>query len=200
MTYHGLEYIENTSNAYIDTGIIPNADTEIECKILYNNSGFFLGCRYGFNNKEYSIIKETGDYARFSFGGKQQIYKIIPTNTRLSIIINTKQCIIQDEIFNFNSVLTSTDLPLYLFCCNQTGEDIQPSAYLKIYDFIVKEKGILVRNFVPAKRDDGVIGMYDLVGRKFYISPNGVAFTGGVKSKVFMASLFKSAMAERRAA
>ncbi len=177
MTYHRLEYIENTSNAYIDTGIVPNADTEIECKILYNNSGFFFGCRYGFNNKEYSMIKESADKVRFAFG-RLPIYKIIPTNIRLSIIINTKQCIVQDEIFNFNSVLKSTDLPLYLFCCNQAGEAIQPSAYLKIYEFIVKEKGILVRNFVPAKCNDGMIGMYDLIERKFYTSPNGVAFTG----------------------
>lgn len=45
----------------------------------------------------------------------------------------------------------------------------------KIYD-----NGKLIRDFIPAKRKlDGVIGMYDLVGRKFYTSQNGEAFTGG---------------------
>ena len=50
----------------------------------------------------------------------------------------------------------------------------------KIYFLKMKENGMLVRDFIPVKRkSDGVIGMYDLVGRKFYTSPNGVAFTGG---------------------
>lgn len=35
---------------------------------------------------------------------------------------------------------------------------------------------------IPAKRkSDGIIGMYDLVGCKFYTSPNGMKFTGGGK-------------------
>ena len=38
----------------------------------------------------------------------------------------------------------------------------------------------ILLSLIPVKRkSDGVIGMYDLVGRKFYTSPNGVAFTGG---------------------
>lgn len=40
----------------------------------------------------------------------------------------------------------------------------------------------MVNYLVPAKRkSNGVIGMYDLVGRKFYTSPNGMLFSGGGK-------------------
>lgn len=50
----------------------------------------------------------------------------------------------------------------------------------KVYFLKMKENGVLVRDFVPVKRNsDGAIGMYDLVGKKFYTSPNGVAFSGG---------------------
>ena len=51
---------------------------------------------------------------------------------------------------------------------------------INVYSLIITYDGKLVRNFIPAKRkSDGVIGMYDLVGKKFYTSPNGEAFTGG---------------------
>lgn len=50
----------------------------------------------------------------------------------------------------------------------------------KIWLLNINDNGKPIRKFIPVKRkSDGVIGMYDLVGRKFYTSPNGVAFTGG---------------------
>ena len=50
----------------------------------------------------------------------------------------------------------------------------------KCYGVKISEGNQLVRHFIPVKRkSDGVIGMYELVGRRFYTSPNGVAFTGG---------------------
>lgn len=50
----------------------------------------------------------------------------------------------------------------------------------KCYGVKISEGNQLVRHFIPVKRkSDGVIGMYELVGRKFYTSPNGVAFMGG---------------------
>lgn len=50
----------------------------------------------------------------------------------------------------------------------------------RLYNFIYSADGKRIVQLIPCKRKlDGVIGMYDLVGRKFYTSPNGVAFTGG---------------------
>lgn len=50
----------------------------------------------------------------------------------------------------------------------------------RLYENKIYQKDVLIRYFIPVKRKlDGMVGMYDLVGRKFYTSPNGVAFTGG---------------------
>ena len=49
-----------------------------------------------------------------------------------------------------------------------------------LYGAKIYHRNVLKCNLVPVKRkSDGVIGMYDLVGKKFYTSPNGMAFTGG---------------------
>lgn len=48
-----------------------------------------------------------------------------------------------------------------------------------LYGAKIYHGNVLKCNLVPVKRkSDGVIGMYDLVGKKLYTSPNGMAFTG----------------------
>ena len=52
--------------------------------------------------------------------------------------------------------------------------------FCRLYGSEIYQQNVLVCKLIPAKRkSDGVIGMYDLVGKKFYTSPNGEAFTGG---------------------
>lgn len=65
---------------------------------------------------------------------------------------------------------------LYLF----NIQNLTRPSKLRIYNFIYSSDGNRLVELIPCKRkSDGVIGMYDLVGRKFYTSPNGVAFIGG---------------------
>ena len=50
----------------------------------------------------------------------------------------------------------------------------------KVWLLNINDNGKPIRKFIPVKRkSDGMVGMYDLVEKKFYTSPNGVAFTGG---------------------
>ena len=70
-----------------------------------------------------------------------------------------------------------------------------------LYYFNIKENGKYIMKLIPVKRkSDGMIGMYDKVGGKFYTSPNGAKFSGGVSRRISLLPLFTSAMAERRAA
>ena len=70
---------------------------------------------------------------------------------------------------------------------------------LDLYGCKCWNNGILEREFVPAKKN-GVYGLYDKVNRKFWRSSTGVDFSGGVRFKFLIASLFESSMTERRAA
>ena len=70
-----------------------------------------------------------------------------------------------------------------------------------LYYFNIKENGKYIMKLIPVKRkSDGMIGMYDKVGGKFYTSPNGAKFSGGVSRRISLLPLFTSVMAERRAA
>jgi len=54
------------------------------------------------------------------------------------------------------------------------------NSYGNVYYFNIKENGKYIMKLIPVKRkSDGMIGMYDKVGGKFYTSPNGAKFSGG---------------------
>jgi hypothetical protein len=52
--------------------------------------------------------------------------------------------------------------------------------YFKLYSKASKEsQGVLVRDMMPCKNSEGVVGLLDKVNNVFYSSPNGVAFVAG---------------------
>ena len=54
------------------------------------------------------------------------------------------------------------------------------NAVIKVHDFRIWRKGVLVRDFIPVKRNsDGKIGFFDTVERKFYINQGANDFTAG---------------------
>jgi hypothetical protein len=67
-----------------------------------------------------------------------------------------------------------------LFCAFVGGTNT-PARYCnaKLYYFKLFVNGTLVRDLVPYKNSSKVVGMYDLVNKVFYTSPNGNAFVAG---------------------
>lgn len=180
-SYERLEYIENTSNAHIVTGFTPDINSSFLYTFEYvrftNSDCFGVGGPYagwglhthGSNPSRigYSFGKElsfhfNNDNSKHSFGliGNQVIYdgKAISTFIR-------------------NNLDRTYPLPIFYAHSSSPTNNIQ---YQRVYGLKLWDGDTLVRNFIPVRRrSDGVIGMYDLVERKFYTSPNGVAFTGG---------------------
>ena len=55
---------------------------------------------------------------------------------------------------------------------------------MKVYSFKMYDNNILVRDFVPVvRKSDGVAGMYDMVGHKFYTNAGSGAFIAGEASE-----------------
>lgn len=177
--YETLEYIENTSIAYIATGFTPDIHSSFLYTFAYsrfsNDDCFGVGGPYagwglhthsGINRIGYSFGKELGvhfndDLSKHSFGliDNQVIYdnKVVSTFTRGSI----------DKTY-----------PLKIFCPHTES----PAVYSpqRVYGLKLWDKDTLVHNFIPVRRrSDGKIGMLDKIDGQFYTSPNGVAFKGG---------------------
>lgn len=180
--YERLEYIENTSTAYIDCGLKPKHtfDYEIKTDIITGNG--ILGCIFNNDITDFRFFY-TNPTIWFDVGFRR-IFLQISTGTPIHIkfgnyfienLVNKEKVtkVIFDEKMN-DAIITN------LFLWNIKPSDHSYESTGKIWLLNINDNGKPIRKFIPVKRkSDGVIGMYDLVGRKFYTSPNGVAFTGG---------------------
>ena len=184
ITYERLKYISNPNKGYIDTGFVPNQDTRIVCTIKISKIGtslcFGSSSRWDVNAFEFWPYHESGESSQIGYDGQWALKEYVPPFDTLCEIDFNK------NVWNYNGVIntfsyTKFTCPWNLFIWHSKRYGSSIYGNVDYYDsFKIYDNGKLIRDFIPAKRkSDGVIGMYDLVGRKFYTSPNGVAFTGG---------------------
>ena len=190
ISYERLNYIENTSAAYINCGLQPTCTFDYELKAHIKTGNVVVGYNYQDDSLDYRFFF-TGDAYYFDVGSnrinvftdsilkKFPFYHVKFGNYYINSIYPKGYNVTGDT---FDKIMNGTKLNnLFLFWDGyHTDYDTRYYAVGKIYFLKIKDKDKLIRYFIPAKRkSDGMIGMYDLIGRKFYISPNGVAFTGG---------------------
>ena len=175
--YEKLRYISKTkgNNAYINLGIDMTASKEIEVK-----SDYLL-----------DYIQLIGTSTSFRFYPQKDIYWQFQINNRF-INLGSNAVTLQDGIYSIiirsgqiEDVYTGKkigsimniggDAPITVFVDSY-------NSYGNVYYFNIKENGKYIMKLIPVKRkSDGMIGMYDKVGGKFYTSPNGAKFSGGGK-------------------
>lgn len=199
--YQEVEYIEekrtSTNYAYIDTGVIPNANTGVD--IVYKainctESQYILGVRessisYAVNGSSsrtdwdirfngvavYSEIERTADKWR----SKITMSNGAGTWELTNLDVGTSKTI------NFSGKKVTATLPLGLFYYNY--EATNPTAYthhnLRVYSCKIYDGTTLIRDFIPCHRkSDDEIGMYDLVNNVFYSNANTGDFTQGTST------------------
>lgn len=180
--YTRLQYIYNTSDAYIDTGIlIDNTDT-IRCKWSVRSGGGDNAI-FGF------LSSNTNQCWLDKYGGSGGIYprygSKIGSNTYTvmnyieivngvwkfyrneTTIQSTWDC--STEVFTANRTMT-------LFVVNSYNHGLWlPGKNFSLESFEIENKW----NGIPCTDPDGVVGMYDTVNQRFHSSPNGTAFIAG---------------------
>lgn len=177
-----LDYIENTSTAWIDTGVFLDTlnayTTEVKCCPTNcagggGGSGSERGwvmCSYGDATRRVGVGEQWGSYHWNKDG-----YTVDP-----DICANGQ---IVTAYGQANNRVDSNYLsPISLFSLTEKGKGMTPNQNFlgKIYYAKIWKSGTLIRDFIPVKRKaDDVIGMYDQVNNIFYTSPNGIAFIGG---------------------
>lgn len=182
ITYERLKYISNPNKGYIDTGFVPNQDTRIVCTIKTPKSGsvFCFGSSNSWRSNAFEFWPmEDPTRSQLSYDGQGVYNYPVPNDTLCEIDFNK-------NVWNYNGIINTFSYieftcPWNLFIWHSKRYGSKIHGNVDYYDsFKIYDNGNLIRDFIPAKRkSDEVIGMYDLVGRKFYTSTNGVAFTGG---------------------
>lgn len=85
------------------------------------------------------------------------------------------------NVYNYNNSGRTHTWGTSLFCIfnNQAKTSMIRYIEAKLYYFKLFVEGTLVRDMVPCKDPNDVVGLYDLVNDTFYNSPNGAAFVAG---------------------
>lgn len=195
--YTQLEWIQNTanSNSWIDTGIMPSSDMLFETKLDFDISklsdNFFCSLRQDNGNTRYYLLNLNSTYSfavcNTTWPGVN-IYKTAVTSpyeikshieqTKLTLQVNN---VIKSGSSNLVTLPTRT-IPLFTGITSvSSGGTFNRLPYpVKCYYARFIDKGELVRNFIPCRRDlDNKVGMYDTISEMFFSSSGTDNFIAG---------------------
>ena len=182
-TYTTLKYIQGTGTQYIDTGIKMNSSVNIEADAEIRQfawqrdnaptdlAGIFgnISCGdSGGNRAGLRFYTQRNYYWYYSNTGWPTVWPSDDTFYSRNIYKNV------GNVFYINGTSTITGTTgswsdatnnALLF---SMGEN--PKAGMKLYGAKLYDNGTLVRDFVPSKRSDGVIGLYDNVSNTFFMN------------------------------
>lgn len=192
--YTELEYIESTSDGgqYIDLNILlyDVLNKQYDIAIKYNVSGrgkdnnqpTLFGCQNTSSPWPGTFIRmntptATNTLGRY-IGGNAKDNNLGNNGTDIELPVQTAP---NKNVTNLNNSNQTHTWGTSLFCTFNSQDKTQVNRFIaaKIYYFKLFVEGILVRDLVPCKNSNNVVGMYDLVNNTFYTSPNGASFVGG---------------------
>ena len=186
--YTELKYIEATGEQYLDTGVVPNANTQVDYKIRFRQDATtaspLIGARVGNSgiNRFFPISysNPSTDY-RVSFGNAL-ISGTIDFNIDYegSFQPQNEVLILNGTSYSLagHSFTKSTNYNLYLFATSGYSGNLYQSKGVIYYCKIYKNNE-LVRNYIPCKNDNNEIGMYDLINGTFYSNQGTGSFIAG---------------------
>lgn len=185
--YTQLESIAFTGTQYFDLGFKPNQDTRVVVDIdVTANSGqsCIFGSRNAYHNNAFLLFTATNN------AGYQCDYAntgVDSTSTKSSgrhILDFNKNVFSIDGIVEYTHTYTafSSSYDLYLLSINNGGSAM--TAYPvsgKLYSAKAYSNVTLIRDLVPCKNSSGTVGLYDLVGSKFYTNAGSGTFAAGME-------------------
>ena len=175
-----VEYIENTSTAYIDTGLKLYSSTTntftVEAKVIGNR----------FNDGDYyqniiCCMSEAGEPYQGFLYRYQSVSVTTVSNPTYEVSFNVTNN--QDGTTSITAtcytIEYSHDYPLVL-CCGLDASK-QPFRFCdtKIYSLKVTLNGTVVMNAIPVVNSDNQPCLYDQISGVYFLSPNGTAFVAG---------------------
>ena len=178
-----VEYIESTGTQYIDTGIVPT-NHRVRMKFQKTDSlgSSIFGC-YGTTalTDSYELTWYQGKWY-YSNGQKNTNHPTIPP--AVTDVVTLDYFTFDNKVIMNGNEVGSTlgssvsSNSLYLFGKNATYQQLSNMKlwYAQIYDRATEE---LVRDFVPAVDENGVVCLYDNVTETYFYNQGEGEFIGG---------------------
>lgn len=195
--YDELSCIQSNGTQYIDTGVKPNYKTRLQMDFEYTGNltergevQCLFGSRTDITNNVFGMWINRG-YVFPHYGD-------ITYDEEGTFVCNGQSgnspSTINRLIYNFSGVGASvgpascawsttrrpnSQVSLCLFAMNTNGQIDDRRASGKLYSCKIFESERLIRDFVPCRREDMAIGLYDLVEQKFYENRGSESFLVG---------------------
>lgn len=184
--YTQLEYIQSDGNQHIDTGYYPTVSVRVVTRVELlrgSTENLSLYGAYGDSGQYVFQLIINNNKWQARYGAADAYSAAITTRGLTDIDHNKATATITSpdgtiSLTSRSSLSGSITYPLYIFARNFAGSASGRCA-LKLYYFQVYDGDTLVRDYVPARNSDGVIGLYDLANGVFYTNAGSGEFTTG---------------------
>lgn len=193
-----VAYIEQSGGAYINTGVAPNDNTQMNLrfyttctsdfycagamddygKVVFAQDGVANGSLVSATvNSNRSIATTQGiRWTRTSNGQTYDIFLLTQDGSYSYSISNVGEGISFTSSKSYGSI-DGVTAPICVFALNSK---LVIGGTNRLYRMQIKKDGLLVRNFAPCRNTEtGEVGLFDLIEYKFYGSANSRTFTAG---------------------
>lgn len=168
--YTRLDYIEATGTQYVRTGVVNSAIWQFDIQFTNITTRQLMG--YGGNGSEYWGSQENGMYG-------------LATWSYMNVASGGRDIIVHD--YTGSNSLWVKGTTLGISQTDVTSKEYQIFAiggsYLcnaKLWRCRCVQNGVLIRDFIPAKRNsDGYVGLLDVVNNVFYGNSGSGTFKAG---------------------
>ena len=171
-----LLYIESSGTQYINTGVVPTANTR-----------FVVGFRMASPSTANEAVVSAVQFS-FRYYGANSCFRSNSSNqVDFSTAIDASAyhtaeksatgCTI-DGTYSVTNTAGSTSYPLFAFAHNASGT-ASNFAKVKIYSLKIYENNVLVRDYIPVLDHAGVACLYDKVTKELYYNAGSGAFSYG---------------------
>ena len=182
--YTELEYIQSSGTQYIDTGFKQNQNSRIVMSAQVTqqpstHAWLFEGrISNGSGGKSVFLLDGAVWNADYNGSARREAFPDIGIFDALSIDFDKNSLQINEDSFTWTTSTFQSTANLALLACNTAGA-ISGYISAKLYNCQIYDNGALVRDFVPCRDPTGNVGLYDLVGAKFYGNAGSGTFTAG---------------------
>lgn len=168
-----LEYLEFDGTHCIDTGLYPNSNMRVESTFVYEGhteDDGFIPSRgmYGAKGSGSYIALYSDGYQKW--GGVNSVYMEVSVfkDKKVNAVQDKNGVVVDGVLYEYTSVPEDFVNTTNTFLIGDTNGSSARPFIGKMYGLKLYENNVLLRDFVPVKRSDGVVCMYDRVENKYY--------------------------------
>lgn len=183
--YAEVQYIQSTGTQYVDTGVRQNQNSRVvvDFQLVSAPADSYA---WIFEGRDTGPKNRHSVYATKSNGNWHSGYGSASKNTnisydlavRITVDFNKNVLKIGNTAITFAQEVFQSSTSTVLFGCN-TGGTIGYYAQAKLFGCRFFDGDTLLRDFIPCKNAGGAVGLYDLIGQKFYGNAGTGSFTAG---------------------